>query len=95
MQCSTDCSLSLFGSMAASAELVAAISTDNHCFLPTPSTDLALALWSEKHSLEPPQGAAAFREKGWDGLSATTLADSLLETAPNDFTRARLLAMST
>ena len=74
---------------------VVAIFTDNHCSLPAPSTDLALALWYEKHSLEPPQGVAAFREKCWNSLSATALADSLLESAPNDFTRARLLAAST
>ena len=58
-----------------------------------PSTDLALALWPEKLSIEP--GAAVFREKCRDSLFATALADSLLETALNDFTRARLLATST
>lgn len=77
-------------SVAALAELVTATFTDSHCSLPAPSTNVALAIWSEKHSLEPPQGAAAFLDKGWDSLSATALADSLLESAPNDFIRARL-----
>ena len=78
-------------SVAASTELVCAISTASHRSLPTPFINDAQALWSEFCSLDPPRGSAACQERVWDGLSVATSASSLLESARDDADRARLL----
>ena len=79
-------------SVAASTDLVCAISTASHRSLPTPFIDDAQALWSEFCSLDPPRGSAACQERVWDGLLVVTSASSLLESAHDDADRARLLA---
>ena len=41
------------------------------------------------------EGAAASKQKLWDGMRAASVAERLLECAENDEERARLLSVST
>ena len=60
-----------------------------------PSSEAALACWSQGHSKPPPSAPDSFRQKAWDLVQIETTFDSLLESAPNQQARARLLAVST
>ena len=71
---------------------VRVISPAYHQSLPATSVDVALAQWSENHTLDPPQGSTSFKQKAWDDLSTAASASSLLESAQDDGDRARLLA---
>lgn len=52
----------------------------------------AQASWSAGHDKPPPQGAAASKQKQWDGPRATSVAEQLIAYAKSDEERARLLA---
>ena len=80
-------------STAATADLVTAILPASHHSTPLPSVAIALAKWSQDHDTSPPQGQGACQEKNWDGIIAKTTASSLLDSATDDITRARLLAV--
>ena len=54
----------------------------------------ALSSWSDGHDNPPPSGAAAHIQKTWDAYKVSSSIDSLLQNAPNDLARARLLAVS-
>ena len=82
-------------SAAASAGLVQCVLPPRFKSLPLPYYDSALSFWSEGHTNPPPSGAAACSQKSWDAPKVSSVSDSLLESAPNDSTRARLLAVST
>ena len=60
-----------------------------------PSSEAALACWSQGHSKPPPSAPDSFHQKAWDLVQIETTFDSLLESAPNQQARARLLAVST
>ena len=60
-----------------------------------PSSEVALACWCQGHSESPPSAPDSFHQKAWDLVQIETTFDSLLETAPNQQARARLLAVST
>ena len=78
-------------STVSSLDLVTNILPSNS--LPVPSSELALSLWSQDHSIDPPQGEDACRQKNWDSVLTSLDASSLLNSAQDDTTRARLLAV--
>jgi len=82
-------------SAAASSGLVSHILPANLQSLPIPHLDAAVSLWSHGHDNPPPTGTAACSQKTWDTSVVSSTAESLLECAPDDITRARLLAVST
>ena len=59
---------------------------------PSPFVDVALTRWSKGHNSNPPTGTGASQEKNWDQPVAVASAESLLNKAPHDMARARLLA---
>ena len=77
----------------ATSNLVTAIVPNSHHSIPVPSADIGLAKWSQDHNGPPPQGQGTHREKNWDGISCTATASSLLDSATDEVTRARLLAV--
>ena len=62
---------------------------------PTPHEVDALSSWSCGHDNPPPIGTAACVQKAWDACVLSSCVDSLLQNAPHDLARARLLAVST
>ena len=65
----------------------------SHHSIPVPSADITLAKWSQDHNGQPPQGHGTHREKNWDGISCIATSSSLLDSATDEVTRARLLAV--
>ena len=82
-------------SAAASSGLISHILPASLQSLPIPHLDAAVSLWSHGHDTPPPSGTAACSQKSWDTSVVSSTAESLLEGAPDDITRARLLAVST
>ena len=82
-------------SVAASLSLIKTIVPAHLQSLPVPHKDLALTMWSQGHENPPPSGTAARVQKSWDMCKVVKTAESLLENAPDDMARARLLAVST
>ena len=80
-------------STAATSNLVTAILPNSYHSIPVPSADIALAKWSQDHNGPPCQGQGTHREKNWDGISCTATASSLLDSATDEVTWARLLAV--
>ena len=81
-------------SAAASSELIQNILPARLQSQPIPSYDSALCIWSQDLDHPPPSGPAACIQKNWDACKVEKTADSLLENAPDDVARARLLAVS-
>ena len=81
-------------SAAASSGLISHILPASLQPLPIPHLDAAVALWSQGHDNLPPSGSAACNQKTWDASVVSTSAEGLLEDAPDDMARARLLAVS-
>ena len=81
-------------SAAASSNLVSKILTACLQSLPVPYLDVALSRWSHVHDISPPCGSTAYIQKAWDDTIVSTAAKSLLENAPDDLARVRLLASS-
>ena len=81
-------------SAAASSNLVSQILPARLQSLPAPYLDVALSRWSHGHDISPPSGSTACIQKAWDATIVSTAAKSLLENAPDDLARARLLASS-
>ena len=81
-------------STAASTDLVQHIVPPHLRDIPVPYRDEAETLWSKGHDHPPPVGTTQRHQKTWDNIKATSIADSLLETAPDARARARLLASS-
>ena len=81
-------------STAASTDLVHCIVPPHLRDAPLPNRDDAKTLWSRDHNHPPPEGVAQQHQKSWDNVRASSIADTLLETAPNSRARARLLASS-
>ena len=63
-------------------------------FPPGPNMVDALSSWSSGHGNPPPSGIAACVQKTWDAYKISSSMDSLLQNAPHDLARARLLAVS-
>ena len=82
-------------SAAASSGLVSHILPDSLQSLPIPHLDAAVSLWSHGHDIPPPSDTAACSQKTRDTSVVSSTSKSLLEKAPDDVTRARLLAVST
>ena len=82
-------------SAAASSGLVGHILPASLQSLPIPHLDAALSMWSHGHDNPPPSGTAACSQKTWDTSVVSSTVSCLLERAPNDATRAHLLAVST
>ena len=57
-----------------------------------PHTEAALACWSGY--LSPPEGTSQRLQRAWDALKVSVTAERLLENAPDERSRARLLAAS-
>ena len=81
-------------SAAASRDLVNQILPLHLQSLPTPYEVDALSSWSSGHHNPPPSGTAACAQKTWDAQLVTNTVDSLLQNAPHDVARARLLAVT-
>ena len=79
-------------SLASTADLVSAILPTSDQSLSVPSSDVALTMWSQGHSVSVPTSSEAFKEKNWDGIITANAASSLLEDVRNEVERARLLA---
>ena len=56
-------------------------------------TKAALVVWEEDHS-HPPPPSPSCRQKAWDASKIKATIDYLLESAANDLTKVRLLALS-
>jgi len=82
-------------SAAASSDLIKCILPTSLRSLPIPHVEDAMSAWSEGHDNPPPSGNLSFIQKSWDACKVATSVDSLLEHAPDDMARARLLAVST
>ena len=80
-------------SAAATRDLVCQILPPRLQPLPTLYEEDALSLWSSGHHI-PPSGAAARVQKSWDAPLVSNAVDLLLQNAPHDVARARLLAVS-
>ena len=81
-------------SAAATHDLVQDILPGHLRSLPSPYVDQALPCWQQGHHTNPLDGDAAKIQRSWDFPRVTACADSLLDNAPDDSTRARLLAVS-
>ena len=57
-------------------------------------TKAALVVWGEDHSHPPPPPSPSCRQKAWDAPKIKATVDHLLESAVNDLTKVRLLALS-
>ena len=82
-------------SAAASADLIPHLVPPRLRNSSTPHLEEARTQWSLGHGLSPPEGTAQQLQKAWDTLKASGIAESLLESAPDPRSRARLLAAST
>ena len=60
-----------------------------------PEQNEALRVWSIGHQEEPPSPTACTHQKAWDTPIVNAAYDQLLESTPNDMSRARLLAAHT
>ena len=87
-------SSAFLSSAAASQTLVHRILPLQLRSLPTPNWDSALSLCSQGHDNPMPTGTAAFHEGKWDVPRSSATVESLLDNAPDDRVRARLLAAS-
>ena len=56
-------------------------------------TKAALVVWGEDHSHPPPPPSPSCRQKSWDAPKIKATVDHLLESAANDLTKVRLLAL--
>ncbi len=81
-------------SAAATRDLVQDILPGHLSSLPTPDVDQALLCWREGHPTNPPVNDAAKIQRSWDFPRVAVCADVLLDNAPDDSARARLLAVS-
>ena len=61
---------------------------------PIPSLSEAKVQWSGDHDLSPPEGTAQRLQRAWDALKVSVTAERLLANAPDERSRARLLAAS-
>ena len=80
---------------------VAGCSSIVHHILPLPFIECAnactkatLVVWGEDHSHPPPPSPSSCRQKAWDAPKIKATVDYLLESAANDLTKVRLLALS-
>ena len=80
-------------SAAATRDLVCQILPPRLQPLPTLYEEDAISLWSSGHHI-PPSGAATCVQKSWDAPLVSNAVDLLLQNAPHDVARARLLAVS-
>ena len=62
---------------------------------PDPNVEAASAIWSLDHNLSPPLPPASSRQRAWDGPRIEAAFNTLLESSPDENTRARLLAVAT
>ena len=81
-------------SAAASSGLVSHVLPASLQSLPISQLDGAVSLWSNGHDNPPPSGTA-YSQKTWDTSVVSSTAESLLERAPDNVTRAHLLVVST
>ena len=79
-------------SVAGSSDLVNRIVRPGSVSCSSPESEAALLEWSRWHEYPPPVEPACFSQKSWDVPVASGIADSLLDNAPDNMTRARLLA---
>ena len=79
-------------SLAGSSELVHQIIRSDRVSRGSTESEVALLEWSKWHEYPPPTEPASFTQKSWDVPVASGIADSLLDKAPDDRARARLLA---
>ena len=57
-------------------------------------TKAALVVWGEDHSHPPPPSPSSCHQKSWDAPKIKATVDHLLESAANDLTKVRFLALS-
>ena len=82
---------SFLASAAGSSSLISRILPSSMASSTCPHRAKALAMWSQGHSVDPPPGVDAFKQKNWDSVHVEATFSSLLTTA-NGTTRGRLLA---
>ena len=82
-------------SAAGSSDLAHHILPSHLQNVPLPYVADAAALWSQDHDHPPPVGTTSHCQKTWNAHKVSATADSLLETASNATSIARLLAAST
>ena len=81
-------------SAAGSSDLIHQILPSHLRDSPIPNYDDALTSWAQGHDQPPPDAPASHQQKSWDTTRVRATADSLLDNAPDDMSRARLLAAS-
>ena len=79
-------------SAAGSADLVRQIVPPRLQNAPCPDMSTALIYWRQGHTELPPVAPTSCQQKAWDSPRVTATAVALLEAAPDQTTRARLLA---
>ena len=62
--------------------------------LPDPNMESAIAHWSLGHSEPPPSSPNAMRQRIWDAPHIVATYNALLEQAPDDQAKARLMAVA-
>ena len=63
--------------------------------VPDPTVEQALGIWKQDLEDLPPCGTSACRQKAWDAPRIQATFEALLDAAPNESTRACLLAVAT
>ena len=81
-------------SAAACSDLIQLVVPSHLLGIPPPGLSDAKALWSYGHNLSAPEGVAQRAQKSWDTVRVSVVSEALLENAPDDRSRARLLAAS-
>ena len=81
-------------STAASVQLISAILPARLGCAPDPDEDHALSVWTSLGWVTRPSGLAAASQKAWDGQIVQHISDNLLSSALDDYTKARLMAVS-
>ena len=81
-------------SAAGSSDLVHHILPPRFVSAPLLHVSDALSLWSQNIDQTPPEGIASHQQKCWDSYKVSAVIDSLLNEAPDLFTRTRLLTVS-
>ena len=81
-------------SAAGSSDLVHHILPPRFVSSPLLHVSDALSLWSQNIDQTPPEGIASHQQKCWDSYKVSAVIDSLLNEAPDLFTRTRLLTVS-
>ena len=79
-------------SAAGSSDLIHQILPPRLLDTPYSASIDALTVWSQGHTEPPPPAPACCRQKAWDNPQLRATYENLLDTAPDTYSRSRLLA---